>query len=63
MEKEEISQAICKSRECDKIIRFMKKSEMTDAFVEEYEIGNIQGVYYCDNKIVYETRDGKIIDL
>ena len=63
METKEISIAICKSREDEAIIRFMRPEEMTPGFVEEYNNNNIWGVYYRGNTLFYETKDGEIFKM
>jgi len=63
MERKEIDMAICRSRKDDTIIRFIRPEEMTDAFVEECQNGNIWGVYYRGNTLFYETKDGNIFKL
>lgn len=63
LERKVISMPVCKSKKNDKIVCFLSPEQMTDEFVKEYEDGNIWGVYYLKNRIVYETRDGNIVEL
>lgn len=56
-----IVQPICESRESSRIVSYLKDIELSIEFINEFNNGNIWGVYRDeDNDLVYETRDGDI---
>lgn len=61
VEKLNIIQPICESRESDRVIGYLKDIELSIDFIKEFQNGNIWGVYRDeDNDLVYETRDGDV---
>ena len=56
-----ISQAICESRENDKIVRLMNGDDLSIEFILAYQNGNVWGVYYDeDSDLVYEDLQGEV---
>ena len=56
-----INQAICESRNSEKVIKFLTENELSESIVTAIENGNINGVYYDENnEIVAEDIWGSI---
>lgn len=55
-----INQAVCRSREDNTIVSSLEDEKLSIAFIEAYLNGNIWGVYYQEDNLVYETKDGDI---
>lgn len=60
IEKLEITQAVCESKNSDKIIRYMRDEDLSRDFIREYQNGNVYGVYEDeDGDLFYTTNDGE----
>lgn len=56
-----ISQAVCKSREDDSIVRFMNDRDLSIEFILAYQNGDVWGAYYDeDGDLVYEDLQGEV---
>lgn len=59
VEEMNISQAVCESRDSDRIIRFMTDDDLSIDFILAYQNGDVLGVYYDDeDNLVYEDYQG-----
>ena len=57
----EINQAICETRDLENIVSYLDDKYLSIEFIQEYQNGNIYGVYYDeDEDLVYETKDGEV---
>lgn len=54
--------AIHENSKSDMVIKFIDLDSFSSDFQNEYENGNIYGVYYDANKIVASTIDGNVLE-
>lgn len=55
-----INQAVCESRENDKVVQTLNESQLKPEIVKAVQNGNIWGVYFKEDKIVAEDTWGNI---